>query len=161
VRAEPLEQVQRDAQVLTRAKSFASAAQRFSIEQFGPRPVKWPLCGEVEAERFGEVRIGGTGGCQQREETGMQGKVRHQSCGGGPVAEAGYRGGGQIWPAGADAGFGVRRDGDQAAEGITGAHSGGSDFAEVGQCALGVAVGQFHLAERDCDEVFERRQGRP
>ena len=55
VRAEPLEQVHGGTQVLARAESFASAAQPFSVEQFGLRPVKWPRRGEMEAERSGEV----------------------------------------------------------------------------------------------------------
>jgi hypothetical protein len=80
--------------VLARAESFASAAQRFSVEQFGPHPVEGPLCGEMQPERFGEVRIGGVWVGQQREQAGMQGKAGRRSRGSGPVAEAGRRGGG-------------------------------------------------------------------
>ena len=79
---------------VARAESFAPAAQRFSVEQFGPRPVEGPLCGAMQPERFGEVRLGGVRGGQQREQAGVQGEVRAPIAWQRPSGEAGRRGGG-------------------------------------------------------------------
>jgi len=88
----------------------------------------------------------------------MQGQAGRRSGGGRPLAEARCRGDGQVRLARADAGFDVGRDGLHAAERVAGAQPGGCDFAEVGQCAFGVAAGQFHLAERDLGHVLDLRQ---